>query len=128
MARAEAAEGGVYAYQSEHASFQIVTPTATVRLSHGKLHQIATRDPTDQYDIPDHLTWQMNMAVDQNEVCVVGNNHHQQVPFVNAVAESKVVACVARDSCEGMNHCWTSEGSQEASTCRSVTRLQRPST
>ncbi|CAM9590520.1 unnamed protein product [Ectocarpus fasciculatus] len=26
------------------------------------------RDPTDQFDLPDHLTWQMNMAVDHNEV------------------------------------------------------------
>ncbi|CAM9766511.1 unnamed protein product [Scytosiphon promiscuus] len=26
------------------------------------------RDPTDQYDLPDHLTWQMNMAIDHNEV------------------------------------------------------------
>ncbi|CAM9379885.1 unnamed protein product [Ectocarpus fasciculatus] len=26
------------------------------------------RDPTDEFDLPDHLTWQMNMAVDHNEV------------------------------------------------------------
>lgn len=26
------------------------------------------RDPTDQYDLPDHLTWQMNVAVNQNDV------------------------------------------------------------
>ncbi|CAM9891405.1 unnamed protein product [Ectocarpus fasciculatus] len=68
VARAEAEEGGVFAHQSEHASFQIVTPAATIRLSHGRLHQIAMRDPTDQFDLPDHLTWQMNMAVDHNEV------------------------------------------------------------
>ncbi|CAM9484782.1 unnamed protein product, partial [Hapterophycus canaliculatus] len=68
VARAEAEEGGLFAHQSEHASFYIVTPTATVRLSHGRLHQIAMRDPTDQYDLPDHLTWQMNMAVNHNEV------------------------------------------------------------
>eukprot|EP00903_Cladosiphon_okamuranus_P012010 g11277.t1 len=61
-------ERGVFAHQSEHASFQIVTPKATIRLSHGRLHQIAMRDPTDQYDLPDHLTWQMNMAVDHNEM------------------------------------------------------------
>ncbi|CAM9909083.1 unnamed protein product, partial [Ectocarpus sp. 6 AP-2014] len=68
VARAEVEEGGVFTHQSEHASFQIVTPKATVRLSHGRLHQIAMRDPTDKYDLPDHLTWQMNMAVDHNEV------------------------------------------------------------
>ncbi|CAM9631382.1 unnamed protein product [Ectocarpus fasciculatus] len=68
VARAEAEEGGVFAHQSEHASFQIVTPKATIRLSHGRLHQVAMRDPTDQYDLPDHLTWQMNMAVDHNQM------------------------------------------------------------
>lgn len=68
VARAEAEDGGLFAHQSEHASFQIVTPKATIRLSHGRLHQIAMRDPTDQYDLPDHLTWQMNMAVHHSEV------------------------------------------------------------
>eukprot|EP00752_Nemacystus_decipiens_P008269 g7394.t1 len=68
VARANLEDGGLFAHQSEHASFQIVTPAATVRLSHGRLHQIATRDPTDQYDLPDHLTWQMNMAIDHTEV------------------------------------------------------------
>ncbi|CAM9300355.1 unnamed protein product [Ectocarpus fasciculatus] len=68
VAQAEVEEGGVFAHQSEHASFQIVTPEATIRLSHGRLHQIAMRDPTDQFDLPDHLTWQMNMAVDHNDV------------------------------------------------------------
>eukprot|EP00752_Nemacystus_decipiens_P004153 g3800.t2 len=68
VARAEVEDGGLYAHQSEHALFQIATPKATIRLSHGRLHQIATRDPTDQYDLPDHLTWQMNMAVDHYEI------------------------------------------------------------
>lgn len=61
-------EGGVFAHQSEHASFQILTPKGTIRLSHGRLHQVAMRDPTDQYDLPDHLTWQMNMAITHNKV------------------------------------------------------------
>ncbi|CAM9873433.1 unnamed protein product [Ectocarpus sp. 4 AP-2014] len=60
--------GGLFAHQSEHATFQIVTPKATIRLTHGRLHQIAMRDPTDQFDLPDHLTWQMNMGVDRNDV------------------------------------------------------------
>ncbi|CAM9207570.1 unnamed protein product [Ectocarpus sp. 13 AM-2016] len=68
VARAEAEEGGVFAHQSEHASFQIVTPKATIRLSHGRLHQIAMRDPTDRFDLPDHLTWQMNLAVHHEDV------------------------------------------------------------
>ena len=61
-------DGGLFAHQSEHSSFKISTPTATVRVSHGRLHQIAMRDPTDQYDLPDHLTWQMNLAIDHNEI------------------------------------------------------------
>ncbi|CAN0044628.1 unnamed protein product [Ectocarpus fasciculatus] len=68
VAQAEVQAGGLFAHQSEHASFQIVTPKATVRLSHGRLHQIATRDPTDRFDLPDHVTWQMNMGIDHNEV------------------------------------------------------------
>lgn len=57
----------LYAYQSEHASFRISTPTATVRLSHGRLHQVAMRDPTDSYDLPEHRTWQMNVALENND-------------------------------------------------------------
>lgn len=81
VARAELEEGKLFAHQSEHASFQIVTPKATIRLSHGRLHQVATRDPTGRLDLPDHLTWQMNMAVDHNEVqccstCRVASRRH----------------------------------------------------
>ncbi|CAM9581761.1 unnamed protein product, partial [Ectocarpus fasciculatus] len=68
VTRAEVEAGGVFAHQSEHASFQIVTPKAIIRLSHGRLHQIAMRDPTDRFDLPDHLTWQMNMAIDHTDV------------------------------------------------------------
>ena len=35
-----------------------------------RLHQVAMRDPTDQYDLPEHLTWQMNFAVDHKEVSI----------------------------------------------------------
>lgn len=59
---ADMREGGLFAHQSEHASFQIVTPAATIRLTHGRLHQVAMRDPTDHFDLPDHRTWQMNMG------------------------------------------------------------------
>ena len=63
----EAMDGDtLFDHQSEHASFRIATPTATIRLSHGRLHQVAMRDPTDQFDLPDHLTWQMNMAIDHS--------------------------------------------------------------
>ena len=26
------------------------------------------RDPTDQFDLPDHLTWQMNLAIEHDNV------------------------------------------------------------
>ncbi|CAM9334681.1 unnamed protein product, partial [Laminaria digitata] len=41
---------------------------ATIRLSHGRLHQLAMRDPTDRFDLPDHLTWQMNMAISRTNL------------------------------------------------------------
>eukprot|EP00903_Cladosiphon_okamuranus_P016399 g15121.t1 len=65
---AVAGETGLFDHASEHASFQIMTPTATIRLSHGRLHQLAMRDPTDQFDLPDHHTWQMNVAIDHHDV------------------------------------------------------------
>ncbi|MEP5376047.1 MAG: hypothetical protein ABJQ14_09710 [Hyphomicrobiales bacterium] len=65
VARSETEEGGLFSYPSEHASFQIVTPEITIRLSHGRLHQLAMRDPTDLFDLPDHLTWQMNVGIDR---------------------------------------------------------------
>ncbi len=61
-------EAGLFEHQSEHASFQIATPTATIRLNHGRLHQLPMRDPTDRFDLPEHLTWQMNIAVDHNDI------------------------------------------------------------
>jgi len=36
VARAEGAAGGLFSQQSEHALFQIVTPKATLRLTHGR--------------------------------------------------------------------------------------------
>ena len=60
--------GGLFAHDSEHASFQIVTPIGRIRLSHGRLHQLPMRDPTDRFDLPDHLTWQQNLAIDDHEL------------------------------------------------------------
>eukprot|EP00903_Cladosiphon_okamuranus_P021426 g19695.t1 len=57
---AAAGETGLFDHASEQYSFQIMTPTRTIRLSHGRLHQLAMRDPTDRPDLPEHLTWQMN--------------------------------------------------------------------
>eukprot|EP00903_Cladosiphon_okamuranus_P005336 g5334.t1 len=65
---AAAGETGLFEHESEHASFQILTPTGTIRLSHGRLHQLAMRDPTDQFDLPDHTSWQMNVAIDHHDV------------------------------------------------------------
>ena len=65
---AAAGATGLFEHESEHASFQIMTPTGTIRLSHGRLHQLAMRDPTDQFDLPDHLAWQMNVAIDHHDL------------------------------------------------------------
>lgn len=64
---------GLLDHQSEHVSFKIATPKATIRVSHGRLHQTATRDPTDSFDLPDHVTWQMNVAINQNDVSLKAN-------------------------------------------------------
>lgn len=58
------------AHQSEHVSFQFITPMVTMRLNYGKLHQLAERDPTDQFDLPDHLTHQMNLGLSR---VILGN-------------------------------------------------------
>jgi len=59
---------GLFGLDSEHASFQIMTPVGRIRLSHGRLHQLPMRDPTDSFDLPEHLTWQMNVAIDHHDV------------------------------------------------------------
>ena len=77
---------GLFEKQSEHVSFQITIPTATIRLSHGRLHQLPMRDPTDHFDLPDHLTWQMNMAIDHHEISLdaTGILGETLVPTVSA--------------------------------------------
>lgn len=68
VARSANVDGGIFHHQSEHASFKVSTPHATIRVSHGRLHQVRMRDPADRYDLPDHLTWQMNLAIDQRGI------------------------------------------------------------
>ncbi|CAN0249910.1 unnamed protein product [Scytosiphon promiscuus] len=63
-----AGDAGLFNHESEHTSFQIVTPLGPIRLSHGRLHQLPMRDPTDQFDLPEHLTWQMNLAIDHTNI------------------------------------------------------------
>ena len=67
-ATAEVGDVGMFAHDSEHASFQIVTPIGKIRLSHGRLHQLPMRDATDRFDLPGHLTWQMNFAIDHHNI------------------------------------------------------------
>lgn len=68
VAGAEIEDGGLFVHQSEHASFQIATPTVTIRMNHGRPHQLAKVDPTGQFDLLHNLTWQMNIAVHHTEV------------------------------------------------------------
>lgn len=49
-------------------SFQIMTPAGKISRSQGRLHQLPKRDPTDRFDLPDHRTWQMNLAVDHHDI------------------------------------------------------------
>ena len=68
VARALTKEGGLFDHQSEHAIFQILTPAAPIRLSHGRLHGLPTRDPTDKFDLPEYSTWEMNVAIDHADL------------------------------------------------------------
>ncbi|CAM9894970.1 unnamed protein product [Ectocarpus fasciculatus] len=87
---AAAGDNGLFEHESEHASFQIMTPIGTIRLSHGRLHQVAMRDPTDQFDLPDHLTWQMNVAIDHHDISLeaTGVLGETVVPTVDANGKS----------------------------------------
>lgn len=55
------ADDTLFDHQSEHSSFQITSPLVSVRINHGKIHQLAMRDPTDTIDLPDHVAYQMNV-------------------------------------------------------------------
>lgn len=55
-------QGDLFGHQSEHVSIQITSPQLSLRISHGKVHQLAMRDPTDQFDLPDHVAYQMNIV------------------------------------------------------------------
>ena len=68
VARSAEETGGLFAHQSEHASFRIVTPGTTIRLSHGKRYEVAVQDPMDTTYVPDSTTWQMNIGIDHTDV------------------------------------------------------------
>jgi len=42
---------------------------------------VAVRDPTDSFNLPEHVTWQMNFAVDHNEVIFCGAGGGELVRF-----------------------------------------------
>eukprot|EP00903_Cladosiphon_okamuranus_P020827 g19127.t1 len=90
-------ESGLFSHQSEHASFKIVTPQATIRLTHGKLHQIPMRDPTDTMDLPDHMTWQMNVAIDSNTRDSVVDADGSVIPAAKGILGETSVPTVDED-------------------------------
>lgn len=49
-------------------SFQIMTSIRQIRLGHGRQHQLPMRDPTYRFDLPEHLTWQQNLAIDHDDL------------------------------------------------------------
>lgn len=61
-------DGTLFEHQAEHTSFQIRGPDLSIRVNHGKIHQLAMRDPTDQFDLPDHTAYQMNIAFERLNV------------------------------------------------------------
>lgn len=103
---ADESDLGLLRHQSEHTSFRITTPKATIRLSHGRLHQMATRDPTDRFDLPNHLTWQMNVAIDQKDVSLTATGVLGEtiVPrrdaAGNVIMEGKEAIGGGEDECE----------------------------
>ena len=69
VARSTASGGvGLFGKQSRQVYFQRMNPTAKIHLSHGRLHQLPARDPTDQFDLPDCLTWPLNVAIYHQEM------------------------------------------------------------
>eukprot|EP00903_Cladosiphon_okamuranus_P017041 g15706.t1 len=61
---------GLFSHDSEHKSFQILTPIGRIRLNHGRLQELPRRDPTGRFDLPKHVTWQMNFAIDHKDLDV----------------------------------------------------------
>lgn len=106
VATAVTTDDGLFAHNSEHTSFQILTPAGTIRLSHGRLHQVAMRDPTDQFDLPDHKTWQMNVAIDHHDVSLeaTGVLGETVVPTVDAsgrpIMQGMTAIRGSQDECE----------------------------
>ena len=99
-------ESRLFAHQSEHASFKIVTPQATIRLTHGKLHQVAMTDPNTKVDLPDHVTWQMNVAIDSNADEFVAGSGGSVVPAAKGILGETAVPTMDEDGepiMDGMN-------------------------
>eukprot|EP00904_Undaria_pinnatifida_P011625 jgi/Undpi1/7593/HiC_scaffold_23.g10066.m1 len=74
-------EGTLFDHQSEHTSIQIRSGDLSIRVNHGKIHQVAMRDPSDQYDLPDHIAYQMNIEFERlnigdNPQGVIGATAH----------------------------------------------------
>lgn len=49
------------------------------------------RDPTDQFDLPDHLAWQMNVAVDHHDVSLEATGILGETVLPTVDANGKVI-------------------------------------
>lgn len=79
-------EGSLFDFQSEHTSIQIRADDLAIRVNHGKIHQLAMRDPTDQYNLPDHIAFQMNIDFERFNI---GDNPQvwkPQLPYTGMCA------------------------------------------
>ena len=84
VAAATGTDADLFAHNSEHTSFQILTPVGKIRLSHGRLHQLPMRDPSGRFDLPDHLAWQMNLATDFLDLDATGILGETRVPTLDS--------------------------------------------
>eukprot|EP00903_Cladosiphon_okamuranus_P010581 g10005.t1 len=110
-------EHGLFAHDSEHASFQIMTPGALIRLSHGRLHRLSMRDLTDEFDLlPERRTWRMDLALEEtgfnsDVTGILGGNNarrkpilHGEQPIRGAREEYRVVGPLEIFAQEKENH------------------------
>lgn len=81
-------DGTLFDHQSEHTSIQIRAAGLTIRVNHGNIHKLAMRDPTDQYDLPDHIAYQMNLGF---ELLNIGSDPEVKKPALHCV----VMLCTA---------------------------------
>lgn len=86
-------EGTLFDHQSEHTSIQIRSGDLSIRVNHGKIHQVAMRDPSDQYDLPDHIAYQMNIEFERLNI---GDNPQVRSRGLSTLRAGYVSICIRK--------------------------------